>query len=158
MQQTSVSGTSFTGDGIPRSTARRRGPARLPMLVPFPIACFVGAFVTDLVYWRNPDVLWERFSIWLITAGLIVAGFAVIVGVIDLAAGKRMRTLAWSHAVGYVLAMALSLINAFVHSRDGYTAVVPTGLMLSALVVVVLLFTGWMGSTLVYRHRTGAAI
>jgi len=157
MQQTNVSGTSFTGDGIPRSTARRRGPARLPMLVPFPIACFVGAFVTDLVYWRNPDVLWERFSIWLITAGLIVAGFAVIVGVIDLAAGKRMRTLAWSHAVGYVLAMALSLINAFVHSRDGYTAVVPTGLMLSTLVVLILLFTGWVGSTQTYRHRIGAA-
>jgi uncharacterized membrane protein len=30
--------------------------------------------------------------------------------------------------------------------------------MLSGLVVVVLLFTGWLGSTLVYRYRTGAAI
>jgi uncharacterized membrane protein len=157
MQQTSVSGTSFTGDGIPRSTAGRRGQAILPMLAPFPIACFVGAFVTDLVYWRNPDVLWERFSIWLITAGLIVAGFAVIAGVIDVAAGKRIRTLAWPHAVGYPIALVLSLINAFVHSRDGYTAVVPTGLMLSGLVVVILIFTGWVGSTLVYRHRIGAA-
>jgi uncharacterized membrane protein len=35
---------------------------------------------------------------------------------------------------------------------------VPTGLMLSALVVVILLFTGWAGSTLVYRHRSGATI
>jgi uncharacterized membrane protein len=157
MQQTSVSGTSFTGDGIPRSKAKPRGQAILPILVPFPIACFVGAFVTDLVYWRTPDVLWERFSIWLIAAGLIVAGFAVIAGVIDLATGKRIRTLAWPHAVGYALALVLSLINAFVHSRDGYTAIVPTGLMLSGLVVVILLFTGWVGSSLVYRHRIGAA-
>jgi uncharacterized membrane protein len=37
----------------------------------------------------------------------------------------------------------LSLLNAFVHSRDGYTAVVPTGLTLSALVVAILLFTAW---------------
>ena len=128
------------------------------MLVPFPIACFVGALVTDLAYWRTLDVLWERFSIWLIAAGLLVAGLAVIAGVIDLAVGRRIRTLAWPHAVGYALALALSLINAFIHSRDGYTAVVPTGLMLSGLVVVILLVTGWMGSALVYRHRTGAAL
>ena len=51
--------------------------------------------------------------------------------VIDLVRGKQIRTLAWPHAVGYVLAVLLSLMNAFVHSRDGYTAVVPTGLTLS---------------------------
>lgn len=165
MQQVSASGTTFTDDASPRSDAspkrskaRRRGQAILPMLVPFPIACFVGAFITDFVYWRNPDVLWERFSIWLITAGLIVAALAVIAGVIDFAAGRRIRNLAWPHAVGYVVALVLSLINAFIHSRDAYTQVVPTGLMLSALVVVILLFTGWAGSTLVYRHRSGATI
>jgi len=37
------------------------------------------------------------------------------------------------------------VISAFVHSRDGYTAVVPTGLMLSALVVVVLSLTALAG-------------
>jgi uncharacterized membrane protein len=128
------------------------------MLVPFPIACFAGALITDLVYWRTPDVLWERFSIWLITAGLIIAGFVAIAGVIDFAVGKRIRTLAWPHAVGYPLALLLSLINAFVHSRDGYTAIVPTGLMLSGLVVVILLVTGWVGSALVYRGRTGGTV
>ena len=128
------------------------------MLVPFPIACFAGALITDLVYWRTPDVLWERFSIWLITAGLIIAGFAAIAGVLDFAVGKRIRTLAWPHAVGYPLALLLSLINAFVHSRDGYTAIVPTGLMLSGLVVVILLVTGWVGSALVYRDRTGGTV
>jgi uncharacterized membrane protein len=128
------------------------------MLVPFPIACFAGALVTDLAYWWTAAVMWERFSIWLITTGLIIAGFAVIAGLIDLATGKRFRRLAWPHMVGYLLALLLSLMNAFVHSRDAYTAVVPTGLMLSGLVVVVLLLTGWLGSTLVYRHRTGAAI
>jgi uncharacterized membrane protein len=126
--------------------------------VPFPIACFAGALVTDLAYWWTTAVMWERFSIWLITAGLIIAGFAAIAGLIDLATGKRFRRLAWPHMVGYLIALLLSLTNAFVHSRDAYTAVVPTGLMLSGLVVIVLLFTGWLGSTLVYRYRTGVAI
>jgi uncharacterized membrane protein len=49
----------------------------------------------------------------------------------------------------------LSVINACVHSRDGYTAVVPTGLMLSALVIVVLLLTAGVSMALANRHRIG---
>ena len=128
------------------------------MLVPFPIACFAGALVTDIVYWRSADVMWETFSDWLITAGMIMAGFAIIAFLIDLVSGKQIRTLAWPHAVGYVLAVLLSLLNAFVHSRDGYTAIVPTGLTLSALVVVILLVTGWAGSALVNRDRIGGTL
>jgi uncharacterized membrane protein len=158
MQHTRMTGTTFMGGTNSGSTAKPRGRPIFPTLVPFPIACFAGALVTDLVYWWTTAVMWERFSIWLITAGLIVAGFAAIAGLIDLATGKRFRRLAWPHMVGYLIALLLSLTNAFVHSRDAYTAVVPTGLMLSGLVVIVLLFTGWLGSTLVYRYRTGAAI
>jgi uncharacterized membrane protein len=128
------------------------------MLVPFPIACFAGALVTDIVYWRSADVMWETFSDWLITAGMIMAGLAIIAFLIDLVGGKQIRTLAWPHAVGYVLAVLLSLLNAFVHSRDGYTAIVPTGLTLSALVVVILLVTGWAGSALVNRDRIGGTL
>jgi uncharacterized membrane protein len=62
----------------------------------------------------------------------------------------------WPHAVGYALAVLLSLLNAFVHSRDGYTAVVPTGLALSGLVVVILLITGWAGRALIARRGEGA--
>jgi uncharacterized membrane protein len=128
------------------------------MLVPFPVACFAGALVTDIVYWRSADVMWETFSDWLVTVGMVMAGVAIIAFVIDVVGGKRIRTLAWPHAVGYVLALLLSLVNAFVHSRDGYTAIVPTGLTLSALVVVILLVTGWAGSALVHRGRTGGTL
>jgi uncharacterized membrane protein len=33
--------------------------------------------------------------------------------------------------------------------------VVPWGLVLSAVVVLILLFTGWMGWSMVYRHGVG---
>jgi uncharacterized membrane protein len=158
MQHIRMTDTTFIGDTKPISTATSRGRPIVPALVPFPIACFAGALVTDLMYWRTADVMWERFSIWLITIGLIMAGIAVIAGLIDVALGKRFRRLAWPHLVGYALALALSLVNAFVHSRDAYTAVVPTGLELSALVVVILLVTGWVGSALVRRHRKGVTI
>src|SRR5260370_18790198 len=149
-------------------TLSRNAPARMdlrfsgdpfhPIPVSFPIAYFPAAFVTDLAYWQTAAVLWETFSDWLITAGLVTAGLAVIAFVIDFVGGKRSRTLAWPHAAGYALAVLLSLLNAFVHSRDGYTAVVPTGLMLSGLVVVILLITGWMGRALIARRREGAGI
>jgi hypothetical protein len=41
-----------------------------PMLVPFPIACFSGALVTDIAYWRTANMMWSNFSAWLIFAGL----------------------------------------------------------------------------------------
>jgi len=100
-------------------------------------------------------VMWETFSDWLLAAGMIIAGLAIIAFVIHLIGGKRIRTLGWPHAIGYPIAVVLSLINAFVHSRDGYTAVVPTGLTLSALVVVILLFTASLERALVSRRRVG---
>ena len=39
----------------------------------------------------------------------------------------------------------------------GSAAIIPTGTVLSALVVVILLFTGWKGWNLVYRYRVGVA-
>jgi uncharacterized membrane protein len=43
----------------------------------------------------------------------------------------------------------------FVHTRDGWTSVYPTGLLLSAIVVLILPFTGWLGWSMVYRHGVG---
>src|SRR6266576_7107074 len=154
-QHATITEATFISDANLRSTAKPRRRPIHKMLVSFSAAYFAGALVTDLVYWQMPDVVWERFSIWLITAGLIMAGLATIAYVIDLAARRLIDTPTWPRVVGYALAVVLSLINAFVHSRDGYTAVVPTGLMLSGLVVVVLLLTAWVGMLLSNRHRVG---
>ena len=101
-----------------------------------------------------PDVMWERFSVWLITAGLVMAALVAITALIDLA--FRGHRPVWVHALGYLIAVLLSIFNVFVHSRDGYTAVVPTGLALSAAVFVILLFTSSMGWALTNRPRVGA--
>src|SRR5271166_3212934 len=137
MKHATITEAAFIDDTGLRSTAKPRGRPIHKVLVSFSAAYFTGALVTDVVYWQMPDVVWERFSIWLIAAGLIMAGLAIIAYVIDLAAGRQIDRPAWPGIIGYVLAISLSLVNAFVHSRDGYTAVVPTGLMLSALVVAV---------------------
>jgi uncharacterized membrane protein len=155
-QHATITEASFMRDAGLRRARRPRGRPIHRMLVSFSAAYFAGALVTDLVYWQMPDVMWERFSIWLITAGLIMAGLATVAYVIDLAARRRIDRPAWPRAIGYAIAMLLALTNAFVHSRDGYTAVVPAGLTLSALVVAVLVLTALVARVLTNRHRFGA--
>jgi uncharacterized membrane protein len=146
--------TETTMDTGLTSIARpHREPIR-KVLVSFSAAYFTGALATDLAYWRVPDVLWERFSIWLITAGLIMAALAAIGYAIELASNRSIDRAAWPRVFGYAIAVLLSLTNAFVHSRDGYTAVVPLGLTLSALVVIVLL-TAWIAAAFVNHTRIG---
>ena len=76
-----------------------------------------------------------------------MAGLTAIVGLIDFIYIRRIRIskMAWLHAIASLLAVLLSVINAFVHSRDGYVAVVPDGLALSGIVVVIMIFVSWMG-------------
>jgi uncharacterized membrane protein len=115
------------------------------ILAPFPVAYFTAALVTDFAYWRTAEVMWERFSVWLIAGGLVMSALVALAAVIDLAFARQRP--AWFRALGYTAAVLLSLLNVFVHSRDGYTAVVPTGMTLSVIVVAILLVysvtAGW---------------
>lgn len=124
-------------------------------LVPFPIACFIGTFLTDCAYVATDSYLWETFSVWLLTIGLVVAGVAIVAGVVDLVRSRRVRGLGrpWPRILGESVAFVLSLLNVFVHSRDGYTAVVPEGLILSAVVVLVLIATLVVGRSTVTPYR-----
>jgi uncharacterized membrane protein len=127
------------------------------MLVPIPIVCFVATFITDLVYWQSTAIIWADMSAWLLTVGLIIAVFAVAAGLIDFLGDRRIRQLraAWVHVLGNITALVLSIFNALIHTRDAYTSVVPTGLILSALVALILLVTGWNGWSMVHRHGVG---
>ena len=116
-------------------------------LVQFPAVCFFGTLLTDIAYWKTMNVQWETFSVWLVTAGCIVAAFAAIAGLVTWFKHRHVRTLPFAglHAIISIVALVLSIINAFVHSRDGWTAVVPQGLTLSAVVVVLMLLATWLG-------------
>jgi uncharacterized membrane protein len=143
----------------PASTARIAGHPIHPLLVPFPIVCFTGALLTDIAYARTADIMWSNFSAWLLAAGIIMGVLAALAGMIDFIGNRRVRAQkpAWPHLLGNLVVLALALWNNFIHSRDAWTSVVPTGLVLSALTVALMLVTAWLGSSLVYRHGVGVA-
>lgn len=141
----------------PRSTAQIAGHPIHAMLVPVPIVCFIGTWITDIVYWRTASMMWADMSTWMLTVGLVVSVAVAAAGLVDFLGDRRVRAIrnAWIHGAGNGAALALCIVNAFVHSRDAYTSVVPTGLILSTLVVLILGVTAWTGADLVYRHGVG---
>src|SRR5437667_9570976 len=112
-QHATITEAIFIEDANLRSVSRPRGRPIHGLLVSFSVAYFAAALATDLAYWQLPDVMWERFSIWLIAAGLITAGLATIAYVIDLATRRRLDRPVWPRVVGYALAVLLALTNAF---------------------------------------------
>jgi uncharacterized membrane protein len=111
------------------------------------------------MYWATASMQWANFSAWLVTVGVIVGWLAAIAGAIDLIGNRLVRALrpAWLHAIGNVVVLILATFNMLIHSRDAWTSVIPTGLILSSLTVAILLFTGWLGWSMVYRYRVGGA-
>jgi uncharacterized membrane protein len=140
-----------------RSTIPSVGSSPRAVLASIPVVCFVATLITDIVYWQTAAMLWADMSDWLLLAGLLVSLVAAPLGIIDLFGDPRIRQLrgAWIVGIGNATALIFSIFNALIHTRDAYTSVVPSGLILSALVVLILLLTGWIGRTLVYRHGTG---
>lgn len=130
------------------------------LLAAFPLAFFTAAFLTDLTYVNTAEMQWANFSVWLITGGLIMGGFAALAGIVDFARNRRRVRRAprpWFHSVLNVAVLGLALVNAFVHSRDAWTSVMPTGIILSGIVAVLVIVSSWTGTTVAHRLSTGAA-
>jgi uncharacterized membrane protein len=115
----------------------------------------IAASVTDYVYYSTALWQWANFSAWLITSGLLVTLVAAIFLLIDFVTGRACRL----NTASFILVAAaalLSLVNAFVHSRDAWTSVVPQGILLSAICSLLLLIAGARGWDLeISRQRGG---
>jgi len=143
----------------PKSTASIAGHPIHPMLIPFPVAFLVATLVCDLVFWRTGNSAWTTASLYLLGVALVMTALAALAGLTDFLGERRIRSLsaAWHHMIGNVIVVLLSLWNWFLRFTDGEAAVLPTGLLISFAVVLLLLYTGWRGWEMVYRHRVAIA-
>lgn len=141
-----------------RSRANVKSHPVHPMLVAFPIGLWVGGFVMDLI-----GLAAKNSSIWTAgwyaqLGGCIGAALAAIFGVVDLFGvvppRSSARTTGYTHAVLNVCALGLFIA---VLAVRGSASAQPTGtsILLGAIGVVVLAYSGWLGGTLVYRNQIG---
>jgi len=140
----------------PRSTARIAGHPVHPMLVPVPIVCFIGAFATDLMYLANAEAGWATASNWLLGVGLAGAALAAVAGLADFLGDARVRALsdALKHMLANVTAVVIEAVNLALRLGNP-DFLGSTGVYLSGIVVLILLYSGWKGGELVYRRGVG---
>lgn len=131
-----------------------------PMIIPFPIAFLVAAFVSDLIAVFGGSDFWMVASFWLLGAGWVTGLIAGFFGAAELLLVPKATKLlaAWFHAATAVPAVLLALVNWFIRYDDGgpatdYSPVL--GAVLSGLTVALLLVAGWLGGHLTYVHRVG---
>jgi uncharacterized membrane protein len=143
----------------PKSTARILGHPIHPMLIPFPIAFFIGAFLADLAYYFDRETFWFTAAFWLLAAGLLTALLAALAGFTDFLGDRRIRALgdAWMHMLGNLLVVLIEAVNFYLRIGPPAAPISEFGLYLSGAAFLLLGFTGWKGGDLVYRHRVGVA-
>ena len=140
----------------PRSTAQIGGHPIHPMLIPFPIVCFIGVLVTDIVFLNNHDPGWATASRYLLAVGLVMAALAAVAGLTDFMGDDRIRRAsdALKHMLANVTAVVLELVNFFVRLNSD-DAIGKVGVYLSVVVVLILVYSGWKGGDLVFKHGIG---
>jgi len=85
---------------------------------------------------------------------------AAIFGFTDFFGDRRIRGLgdAWQHMIGNLIVVLLALVNWYFRYESGApSGVFPWGIWLSLITVLLLLFNGWKGWEMVYRHHVGVS-
>ena len=138
--------------------ARTRGSTINPLhaiLLGFPIALFSATLVTDITYLRTEEIQWTNFSAWLNAGGLVFGGlvlaWALVSLLFGLRGGDRLRRLVYAALLA--LMCVVGLINAFQHSRDGWSSVGTFGLVLSIVTVVLALVAGLVAHSSLFSRE-----
>jgi uncharacterized membrane protein len=111
------------------------------------VPLFVGAFAADYAYWSSYQIEWSNFASWLLAGGLVVGALALLAGVFALLRGARPLLL----LLLQVATWGTGLFATLVHARDAW-AVMPTGMLLSALAALLAIASAWLAFS---RLRAG---
>jgi uncharacterized membrane protein len=115
------------------------------ILSSFPISCFSLTVATDIAFLRTSNLLWLHFSEWLLLAGL-VAGILAAIFLVFAALFRGPRP-SLPYMLFGLIALILAALNSFIHTADGWTAVMPFGLATSVATVAAMIaaacFGGW---------------
>lgn len=128
-----------------------------PMIVPYPFAFLSGGALFDLtgMLLDNEDLYVVAY--YLVGVGILAAVAAAIPGLIEFVTvvpGGEARTQARRHATINLVATAVFAAAWWLRGGPGVT---PDPVLIGAEMVALVLLAagGWLGGSLVYRHRIG---
>ena len=128
-----------------------------PMLVTVPIGLWLFSFICDLVYLGGGSLSWRTVAFYSMAGGLVGALAAAVPGLIDLLSlphGAARRT-AYIHMTLNLTVVALFAVNWFLRLQsDQYPAWL---VWFSALALVLLVISGWLGGRMVYELGVGVS-
>jgi len=131
------------------------------MLITIPIGLWLFSFASDVVvYFSEGDVsgvLWFMIGYWTMAGGLVGALVAAVPGAIDLLSlrDRRLRTLATTHMSINLAVVVLYMVNLWLRTIEPPDFL--AGMGLSAIGLMLLSVSGWIGGELVHVHGVGVA-
>ena len=133
-----------------------------PMLVAFPIGLWVTSFVIDVIFYFERNTTLPLVSKLMIAAGLLGAVAAAIPGLIDWLSIKdaAVKRIADWHARLNITAVIVFAASLYFRMRIGAHWVnwnMRLPVILSALGVVLIGISGWLGGALTFGHGVGVA-
>jgi uncharacterized membrane protein len=127
-----------------------------PMLVPFPIGLWVFSLVADIIFlmgWGRP--VWNDVAFYSMVAGTIGALLAAPFGLLDLFSLRApgTRRIGLMHMGLNLIIVALFAVDIWLRMRSVTGAGAPV--TISAIAILLLLGSGWLGGEMVYVHGAG---
>lgn len=124
------------------------------ILLGFPAALFTAGLASDIAYLRTEVIQWTNFSQWLIAGAEVFTGLLLAWSLIALVFQWRTaaRTAGLLLSVLLAVTFLLGLINSLQHSRDGWSSVGTTGLLLSIGSTLFAFAAAWVGTASATRE------
>ena len=128
-----------------------------PMLVPIALGGFILSFAFDLVCMvkgaASPNT-WNTLAYYTMIGGILGALAAAVPGLIDLLSlTGYTKGVAIKHMSINLTVVALYVVNAYMRRNNAQDLTVP--MALSALALVMLVVSGWLGGKMVYEAGVG---
>jgi uncharacterized membrane protein len=122
-----------------------------PIIIPLPIGLWVFSIVSDFIFklgWGS--LVWNDVAFYTLAGGIIGALIAAVPGFIDLIGLQNPKTqsIAIWHMVINLLAVALYCVNFWLRLHRAPGDNLP--IVLSAIGIVLIIISGWLGGELVY--------
>jgi uncharacterized membrane protein len=118
------------------------------------VPLFVGALLSDIAYSNTYQIQWSNFASWLLAGGELFAGIALLFALVNLLRAPRKSGQPLTYFVLLLITWVLGLVNCFQHAKDAW-AVMPAGLVLSAIVSILICVTAWIGLSQRIPHAGG---